>query len=211
MVAKTVSGQFTTSSYDLGELEVYDIFIGGKSESYSSTSEPIYGYDYDDGVNKISGPYVEVNQRGNAYMAMRVGKMEDFEFSFSYIRKEAVGVANEEYPAVGLIFNNGSTNEFYIFQQRRAIVLDKGWNSPIKSDNVLNQSMYTYDLSFDLKIVRKGNVITFYGKVSSEAEYEKVYEYESKVDYTGIEGRFVSTAGATQLRFIVYNMSYKAL
>ncbi|MBO5224746.1 MAG: InlB B-repeat-containing protein, partial [Clostridia bacterium] len=211
MVAKTVYVNLTKNASDIGTLEVYDIFLGGNSENYGSTSVPIYGYDFDDGTNKISGPYIEVNQRGNAYMAMRVGKMEDFEFSFSYIRKEAVGFTNEEYPAVGLIFNNGSTNEFYIFQQRRAIVLDKGWSAPIKSDSVLNQSMYTYDLSFDLKIVRKGNVITFYGKVSTETEYEKVFEYESKVDYTGIEGRFVSTAGATQLRFIVYNMSYKAL
>ena len=211
MVAKTVDVTLTTTAYDLGVLDTYDIFVGGKTDKLSSTSTPTYGYDYDDGVNVIEGPYIEINQKGNVYQAMRVGEMNDFEFEFSCIRKEAAGVENEPYPAIGLIFNNGTSNEFYIFQDKGAIVLENNWDNPIKSASVLNQRMYTFDLSFDLKIVRRGNTITFYGRVTGEAEYEKVFEYTSKGDFTGYEGRLTITAGAKQVRYLVYNMKYTAL
>jgi hypothetical protein len=213
IVAKTISGKFTLSSCSLGNLEVYDIFLGGRNESYNSTSEPTYGYDYDDGVNQIAGPYMEVNQRGNCYMALRVGKVKDFEFSFTYVRKIAEGYENEQWPAVGLIFADSSGSESYLFQDKGALVLEKGvgWSKPVKYSNKLTKSMYTANLAFDYKIVRKGDTFTFYGKVATDSSYTKIGEYTSKTSFGELETRFVVTAASTQVRFLLYNMSYTAL
>jgi hypothetical protein len=190
---------------------VYEIILGGKTDHYSSSSNPIYGYDYDDGVNVIDGAYIEINQKSNVYQAIQVGEMNDFEFEFSCIKKEAVGYENERWPAIGLIFNNANGYESYLFQDKGAIVLIKGWSNTVKSEKVLNKSAYTVDVSFDFKITRKGNLITFYGKVSDEEVYEKVFEYTSTEDFSGCEARLTITAASTQVRYLVYNVKYTAL
>ena len=144
---------------------------------------------------------------------MRIGKVKDFEFSFSYIRKIAEGYENEQWPAVGLIFADSSGSESYLFQDKGALVLEKGvgWSKPVKYSNKLTKSMYTANLAFDYKIVRKGDTFTFYGKVATDSSYTKIGEYTSKTSFGELETRFVVTAASTQVRFLLYNMSYTAL
>lgn len=213
MVAKTVSVIDANSDIDLGSLDLHDIFIGGANESWTSNSNAVYGYGYNDGANVIDGPYVEVSHTNNSLQAMRVGKMGDFEFSFSYIRKEVEGVANEADPGVGLYFSDGTNKEIYIFQDDKACVVQKGnWSSIKKSTETLSSTLKnSKDTAFDFKIKRVGNVFTFYGKLSSETEYETLLEYESTIEFGEIETRFIVSAAAKSVRYILYGLEYKAL
>ena len=86
-----------------------------------------------------------------------------------------------------------------------------GWSKPVKFTTKLSKSMYTADLAFDYKIVRKGDTITFYGKVATDDTYTKLGEYTSATSFGEIETRLTVTAAATQLRYIVYGINYKAL